>query len=290
MTIWFALYLFDLRNKTGIMIRHISILGCGWLGLPLGQALAAEGYLVKGSSTRAERLAEIEAAGVSPFLVEAGEKVEGPDLGRFFETDLLFINIPPGGRRSPDVEEAYPRKIMAVMEWAARYEVQQVVFTSSTGVYGNEQRVLNEADGLAPSSASGRALQVIEQYLQLRRQPQVTILRLAGLVGGSRKPGRFLAGRRDVPNGEAPVNLVHLEDCIGLVSTLIRQEAFGGIFNVVADEHPTRAAFYTAQAEKEGLEPPTFIAGATPSWKIISNARSKERLGYEYLHPDPMSF
>lgn len=32
----------------------VSILGCGWLGLPLAEQLLAEGYSVKGSTTRAE--------------------------------------------------------------------------------------------------------------------------------------------------------------------------------------------------------------------------------------------
>jgi nucleoside-diphosphate-sugar epimerase len=131
---------------------------------------------------------------------------------------------------------------------------------------------------------------VIERYLQLLRAPRSTVLRMAGLVGGSRKPGRFLAGKKDIPNGEAPVNLVHLDDCIGLIQSLIKQEAFGHTLNVVADGHPTRAAFYTAQAEKEGLEPPTFKGNKELAYKIISNEQAKALLAYTFQHPDPMKF
>lgn len=31
------------------MAKTISILGCGWLGLPLGQHLVQQGYHIKGS-------------------------------------------------------------------------------------------------------------------------------------------------------------------------------------------------------------------------------------------------
>ena len=34
----------------------ITILGCGWLGLPLAKALVKAGYQVKGSTTREENL------------------------------------------------------------------------------------------------------------------------------------------------------------------------------------------------------------------------------------------
>lgn len=272
------------------MTQTISILGCGWLGLPLGQTLAEAGYTVKGSTTTPDKLPLLTEAGITPFLIKAGDQLEGDNLHDFFQTDLLFVNVPPGGRRDPDVEEAYPRKVKAIVEMAMRMEVPELVFVSSTGVYGNENTTLDESAEADPSTASGRALVVIERYLQLLRAPRSTVLRMGGLVGGNRKPGRFLAGKKDIPNGEAPVNLVHLDDCIGLIRALLEQNAFGHTLNVVADEHPTRAAFYTAQAEKERLEPPTFEGNKELSYKIISNKRVKSLLGYTFRYPDPMAF
>ena len=45
----------------------ITILGCGWLGLSLAQALVKEGYAVKGSTTTEEKLEQLQYAGVEPF-------------------------------------------------------------------------------------------------------------------------------------------------------------------------------------------------------------------------------
>ncbi len=268
----------------------ISILGCGWLGLPLGQALAEQGYAVKGSTTTASKLDSIKAAGIKPFLLEVQQTVIGQEKAEFFNADLLLLNIPPAGRRDPKVEEAYPQKIKAVLNELHQSPVQRMLFIGSTGVYGNANTTVDEATPLSPETASGRALAVIERFLSLQESPAVTVLRLGGLIGGSREPGRFLAGRKEVPNGEAPVNLVHRDDCIGIIQEVIRQQAWGQTFNVVADEHPTRAEFYQAQAEKLGLEPPTFKASSSSAYRVVSNDKVKSELGYRFKWPDPRVF
>ena len=272
------------------MIRCISILGCGWLGLPLGAALAQKGYEVKGSTTRPEKLEQIREQGIEPYLIRVQEEVEGPEKESFFDADLLILNIPPGGRRNPEVEEQYPQQVKAIMEHIHSGAVQYLLFIGSTSVYGDENREVTEADDLDPATPSARALVVIERYLALLKQPRATILRMGGLVGGNRKAGRFLAGKKEVPNGEAPVNLVHLEDCIGVIGAVIEQSAWGHTFNVCAGLHPTRAEFYTAQAIKQGFEPPAFRAGTKLAYKIVSNEKVKKTLGYEFRHPDPMGF
>jgi len=78
------------------------------------------------------------------------------------------------------------------------------------------------------------------------------------LYGGSRNPVRFLAGRKDLNNGTAPVNLIHREDCIGILKAIIGQDAFGYIFNAVIPQHPSKKEYYTKQAVTLGLEPPTY--------------------------------
>ena len=272
------------------MTRRISILGCGWLGLPLGAHLAAAGYEVNGSTTKAEKLAHLREAGIHPFLIEVGETVQGPEQQRFFDSDLLIVNIPPGGRQNPDVQKTHPLQIKAILRAAQDGPIQHLIFVSSTSVYGDEKRVVSEADHLNPSTPSGRALAEIEGFLRQLHQPQTTILRMAGLVGGNRKAGRFFAGKKGLPGGEAPVNLVHLDDCIGLIQAVIQQQKWGEIFNVCADEHPSRAKLYAHQAQQLGLPRPEFIAGDDYPFKIVSNNKAKEQLGYTFLHPDPMAF
>ena len=49
-------------------MKTISLLGCGWLGLPLAKQLIEKGYTVKGTTTTEDRMSVLECAGVVPYL------------------------------------------------------------------------------------------------------------------------------------------------------------------------------------------------------------------------------
>ena len=267
--------------------KSISIIGCGWLGLPLAALLVEKGYKVRGSTTSKDKLPLLREKGIIPFLLKA--PVEKGDQSELFQSDILYLNIPPGRRRS-NVLTVYPKEIKSIVELAVANGTQHIIFVSSTGVYPDSNKMITETHPLAAERDSGKALIAIEAYLEHLTKVKITILRMAGLVGGNRKAGRFLAGKKDVKNGEAPINLVHLEDCLGVSYEVIRQQKWGEVYNVCTDEHPTRAMFYTYQAFKENLEPPTFVKSHATNYKIISNEKVKEDLNYKFQYPDPMEF
>jgi len=270
-------------------MQKISILGCGWLGFSLGQFLLKKGYSVLGSTTRVEKLEELKTAGIQPFLIKLPNEINEKESLEFFQTDVLILNIPPG-RKHPNVEMHHFEQIEKVMDMLKKGTIGKVVFVSSTGVYGNENQVATEVDAPNPTRGSTKAIVTVEQFLQEQANFQTTILRMGGLVGGDRKAGRFLAGKTDVKNGNAPINMVHREDCIGVIDEILKQDIWGEIFNVCADEHPTRKEFYLAQTKKQGLESPTFLEDGEPSFKIVDNRKVKEILNYRFKHPDPMEF
>jgi nucleoside-diphosphate-sugar epimerase len=257
----------------------ISILGAGWLGLPLGEALIQEGHEVKGSTTTESKLKDIQEKGLDPYLINVDQDEALP--ADFFQTDLLIISLPPG-RRDPDVLNNYQKRIQKVIQALQGSPVRYLIYTSSTGVYGEQEGSVTEETAIAPNSPSSEAVYQAELLLRKTDRP-LTILRLAGLIGGNRQPGRFLAGKKGLKNGEAQVNLVHRGDCLGVILEVIRQKAWGEVFNVCADEHPSRAVFYTEQAKKLGLELPEFVEGKERrQYKIISNEKVKEILGFEF--------
>ncbi len=263
-------------------------MGCGWLGFPLAKQLLADGYQIKGSTTREEKIDQLQNAGIQAYLLKATPELIGKKLSEFFNVKTLILNIPPG-RRRPDVETFHPLQIKNVVEQAISCGVENILFLSSTSVYGNQNKLVTEASSLSPITPSGRALQKIEHWL-LSLALKTTILRLGGLVGGDRKAGRFLAGKKDLKNGQAPVNLLHLNDGINIIHQVIRQEKWGEIFNCCSDEHPTREAFYIAQAIKQNFEPPVFLSEEKSNSKIVSNQKIKEILNYTFQYPNPMDF
>lgn len=270
-------------------MKKISILGCGWLGLSLGNFLVKKGHIVLGSTTRIEKFKELETAGIRTFLINLPNEIDEVTTIDFFQTDVLILNIPPG-RKHPNVEEHHFQQIKKVIEMLKKGSVTKVIFVSSTGVYGNENRIVTEKDARNPTRDSGKALVLVEQLLQSQDNFQTTILRMGGLVGGNRKAGRFLAGKKNVKNGDAPINMVHRDDCIRVVEEILNQEIWNEVFNVCADEHPTRKEFYLTQTKKQGLEPPTFLEQNEINFKIISNEKVKNILDYSFIHPDPMEF
>ena len=56
-------------------MTKISILGCGWLGLPLAKALIGNGFSVNGSTTSIDKIGLLENAGITPFLIEIDCKI-----------------------------------------------------------------------------------------------------------------------------------------------------------------------------------------------------------------------
>ena len=268
--------------------KTIAIIGCGWLGLALGEHLVKQGYSVNGSTTSEEKLAIMDAKGINPFQIEVTNSFVGKSVDKFFDASILLLNIPPK-RRQENIERFYPQQVKLIVEKAIKNGVQKIIFTSSTSVYGNVMRKVDESETVKGETASAKALIAVEKYLQTHSAIETTILRLGGLVGGERKAGRFLAGRKDVPNGDAPVNLVHRDDCIAIISRLIEEDKWGLVFNVCADKHPTRKEFYTAQAMLQGFEIPQFLQGVT-GYKIVSNDLVKQNLNYSFIHPDPMTF
>jgi len=118
---------------------------------------------------------------------------------------------------------------------------------------------------------------------------QLTVLRFAGLVGAGRKASHFLAGKTNLPNPDHAVNLVHLADCIAIITCIIQKEIWGETYNVVADEHPSRQDLYIHLSTEAGITP-TFSEQVTRPNKIVSNQKLKQDLGYQFIHPDPRFF
>ena len=69
-------------------MKKISILGCGWLGLPLAKSLIEKGFSIKGSTTSEEKLQVLQNAGIQPFLISIKfDKVVGDVVNFLNESD-----------------------------------------------------------------------------------------------------------------------------------------------------------------------------------------------------------
>ena len=99
-----------------------------------------------------------------------------------------------------------------------------MLFISSTSVYGEENLIVTEETELNPDTESGKQLVQTEQLLQSNLNFKTTILRFGGLIGEDRHPIKFLAGRKNIENPNAPINLIHQDDCIGIIMEILEIE------------------------------------------------------------------
>ena len=265
----------------------VSVFGCGWMGLPVACRLRSEGYPVKGSTTAAAKIPVLREAGIQPYLLCCAPELSGEDASEFFASEILFLTL-PFRRNMPDPEE-YRRQIAAVIDQARTGSVRWIIFTSSTSVYPPAGTEVTEDDIIVPQNARQRVLRDVEQDILGAAPISGTVLRFGGLYGGDRKLGRFLGGSAAVQrDGESRVNLIHLDDCVGIVSAVIAAGATGEIFNAVGDAHPTRRELYTRKARECGLPAPDFAGSPGGPDKIVSNRKLKTVLSYSFIHPDPL--
>ncbi|MFA6247989.1 MAG: NAD(P)H-binding protein [Mucilaginibacter sp.] len=256
----------------------VSILGCGWYGLALAKALVANGVVVNGSTTSPDKLDTLQAEGISPIIIDLS--AENTTLNpAFFTCDVLIIAIPPKSRPGEGAE--YVHKLQRVIDAVNQGSVKKVILISSTGVYAEQNMELNELSDPKPNTPSGLILFNAEELFRQQTGFRTTIIRFGGLVGPGRDPGRFFAGKKDVPNGLAPVNMIHQDDCIGFTLAVMAKDAFGYTLNACTPHHPPKFAFYAQAAAKAGLEQPEFIP-ELKEWKIISSVNANEVLAYDF--------
>lgn len=262
------------------MNTRISIVGLGWLGLPLAHSLNTNGFQIQGTYSNPKRFAECEALPFPCKRIHFSEhQIEGDWDELINQTDILIINIPP--KRNQSGEIRYTNFIQHIINQTPSNI--SVVFISSTSVYGNLDIKITEDIEPQPVTLSGQALLKSEILLKTHFKDQLTILRCSGLIGPNRHPGRFLAGRLDVSNPNGLVNMVHQKDCIQIITKVIKQHALGYTLNLCSDQHPTRHVFYTETAELLQLPKPQFNSDSSISIKYIDNTKSKELLNHTYL-------
>ena len=262
-------------------MKQISILGCGWLGLPLAKSLLKNGFSVKGSTTSLDKISVLENARIDAFQIELSEQKIIGELNSFLEnSEILIIDIPPKLRGSS--KENFVTKIQNLIPFIEKASVEKVIFISSTSVYADDNSIITEATIPNSETESGKQLAETENLLQSNTNFKTTVIRFGGLIGDNRHPIHFLAGRQNLENPEAPINLIHQTDCIGIIEKIIEKDCWNETFNAVAPFHPTRKEYYTQKALKFNLPLPEFEKGKTSVGKTILSYKVETVLGYKF--------
>ena len=266
-----------------ILFMKISILGCGWLGLPLGKYLVENGHALKGSTTSESRITLLSEVGIEPFLLKLSPQIENLEVVDFLNSEVLIICIPP--RAGKYGEDFHVQQMESLIEYLPSSEVKSIIYTSSTSVYPDLNREVTEKDEVIEN----HPLIKVEK-LSTNLPQNVTILRCGGLMGKERIPAKYFAGKT-INTGKIPVNYVHQQDVIQIITMILENSFWNETFNVVSPDHPIRKEIYLKNCEEFGFENPIFEEPSQEiPFKIISPQKLIQQTGYKFIYANPLNF
>lgn len=274
--------------------KQISILGCGWLGFPLAQRIQSlhSTWQIKGSTTSVAKINTFVENRIEGYLLPLNPTfdVESAKLHSFFNVDTLIISLPP--RLHKHEPGFYVKQIDAVISEIRNSRIRDIIFISSTGIYPELNRIVMEQDVKTPEESASPDMVAAENLLTaLRPDRNVTILRLGGLLGYNRIPGKYVQGQKDMATGSIPVNYIHRDDAAGMIITILETGIVNETFNIVAPIHTTRREVYETSCAQFGWETPTFAdSNIKPDFKVISGAKFDHHYKYDFKFPDPLKF
>jgi nucleoside-diphosphate-sugar epimerase len=276
---------------------RVLIVGCGYVGLPLGVELIRLGHEVYGLRRNASAESELKAAGIQPLF---GDVTKPETLARLPHEFDWVVNCVAAGGGAEDYRQVYLQGTRSLIEWLAPNPPKKFIYTSSTSVYGQtDGSQVKESSPTEPSVETAKILVETEKLLLAavaEREFPAVILRVAGIYGPDRGHGfkQFLKNEaRMEGNGSRFLNMIHRDDLIGCIIAALKSGRAGEIYNAVDDEPVSQMNFFRWLAGTVGKYPPQSEPensaenrkrGVTN--KRVSNRRLKMELGYQFKYPN----
>ncbi len=260
----------------------IGIIGCGWLGLPLAKTFIKAGFTVKGTTTSKNKIDILKNEGIDASIISLTEnEIKGNIQGFLKDINTLIINVPPKLRGSN--KENYVAKMSLLHSTIKNSTIKNVIFASSTAVYGDFDGEVSEKTKTEPVTESGKQLIESEQIFSEDNSLQTTIIRFGGLISEDRHPVTMLSKKNTIENGNMPVNLIHRNDCIRVIIAIIENSWWQQIINAVYPYHPSKKEYYTLEADKKGLKSPKYLLNNHKKGKKINSTFLTNVKNFEFL-------
>jgi nucleoside-diphosphate-sugar epimerase len=280
-----------------IASRKCLIVGCGYVGVPLGAELVRLGHEVFGLRRSASAETELKAAGIRPLIADITRPETLAALPREFD---WVVNCVAAGGDAESYRQIYLQGTRNLLEWLAPAPPKKFVYTSSTSVYGQtDGSQVKESSPTEPLAETARVLVETEQVLldaAAQKKFPAVILRAAGIYGPDRGHWfqQFLKNEaRMEGDGSRWLNMIHRDDLIGCLIAALKSGRAGEIYNAVDDEPVSQVNFFQWLAATVGKNPPPSAPenpaenrkrGVTN--KRVLNRKLRMELGCQLKYPN----
>ncbi|MGZ4965140.1 MAG: SDR family oxidoreductase [Limisphaerales bacterium] len=276
---------------------RVLIVGCGYVGLPLGVELVRLGHEVSGVTRSGKRSAEMEQAGITPLVADISNRESLNQLPTGFD---WVVNTTASGQGGPSqYQQVYLEGTRNLIDWLSAAPPKKFVYTSSTSVYGQtDGSMVKEGSLTQPVAETAQVLvQTENELLKAVRDKSfpAVILRVAGIYGPDRGHlfKQYLADEATIPGkGDRLLNMIHRDDVVGCIITALKNGRPGEIYNAVDDEPVPQIHFFRWLSETLGKDMPEFVPETeTPegkralTQKKVLNRKLKMELGCQLKYP-----
>lgn len=256
-------------------MKKTGIIGCGWLGMHLARHLSNNHKIYTTTRSESKKSEIINQGYQSDIVIFRDDRVsqEYSPWPILKSLDYIIITIPFSKKTDT---ELLLNRFENLSLFLKGYN-NPIFLMSSIGIYPQVEIDITEnnleIDQLHPGFLS------VERFIK-DKFPQVNILRLGGLMGGSR-----IFSKYPLTIPDQIVNHIHYEDICTIIEKMIELELTEKIYNVVAPLHPMKQEIINFQKGTD-VDTSEFRAHGR---KILSENLIDE-LNYEFLHPDPTIF
>jgi len=276
---------------------RVLIIGCGYVGLPLGVELIRRGHTVSGLRRSPGAAAILASAGLAPVTADITRRADLARLPPDF--DWIVNTVSSGGGGLGEYQEVYLEGTRNILHWLASSPPKKYVHVGSTSVYGQtDASQVKESSPAEPASETGRILVATEKLLleSVRENhfPAV-LLRVAAIYGPDRGHLflQYLKDEAKIPgHGARWLNMIHRDDVIGCVIAALESGRPGEIYNAVDDEPVPQIHFFRWLSETLGKNMPPFVSEAAAADakrgvtnKKVLNRKIKMELGCRFRYP-----
>jgi nucleoside-diphosphate-sugar epimerase len=276
---------------------RVLIIGCGYVGLPLGAELVRLGHEVFGVTRSEASHPQLRAASITPLLADISQRASLDALPLPLDWVVNTVSSRRGGVE--EYQQVYLQGTRHLLDWLSPTPLKKFVYTSSTSVYGQtDGSAVKETSPAEPASDTGRILVETENVLldavSTKKFPAV-ILRVAGIYGPDRghlfqqylKDEASIAGR-----GERLLNMIHQTDLVHCIIAALKNGRPGEIYNTSDDEPVPEIHFFRWLSETLGKNMPPFGGDAATAprkravtQKKVMNRKLKMELGCQLKYP-----